>query len=458
MRELARAHGVTLFMAFLAVWQAVLQRLSGQPDLAVGTPVANRNRPEIEEVVGFFVNMLALRTDFRGSPSFAELLGRVRRVAMAAYDHTDVPFERLVDELSPGRDLSRQPLVQVMFTLEGAAPAELTLPGVEVEVLNLAGTVAKFDLTLELFAAGAGWTGHIEYNSDLFDRPTVARLAGHFANLAAAAAAAPQARLIDLALLSAAERQQIVGEWNDTDAAFPETTLLHQFFEAAVERAPESVAAVCAGQELTYAALEARSNRLARLLRDTGVERGTPVGVWVERSFELLSAVLGVLKAGGHYVALDDTWPAHRVESILEVDRGAGDRGGERAAAGPRGDALAAARARGRRLPGDRGGGAAGRIARPRERRRAVGLRGRAGGGPGDGGRLRQRLYGPAVQRGGGRRVPRPRAVAGFALAAAGLPGARDRQRLGAAALGAGSTSGPRHRRRSLAADSRTQP
>ena len=317
MRELARAHGVTLFMAFLAVWQAVLQRLSGQPDLAVGTPVANRNRPEIEEVVGFFVNMLALRTDFRGSPSFAELLGRVRRVAMAAYDHTDVPFERLVDELSPGRDLSRQPLVQVMFTLEGTAPAELTLPGVEVEVLNLAGTVAKFDLTLELFAAGAGWTGHIEYNSDLFDRPTVARLAGHFANLAAAAVAAPQARLADLELLSAAERQQILGEWNDTDAAFPETTLLHQFFEAAVERTPAAIAAVCAGRELTYAALEARSNRLARLLRGRGVERGTPVGVWVERSFELLVGVLGVLKAGGHYVALDDTWPAHRVESIL---------------------------------------------------------------------------------------------------------------------------------------------
>ena len=317
MRELARAHGVTLFMAFLAVWQALLQRLSGQPDLAVGTPVANRNRPEIEEVVGFFVNMLALRTDFRGAPSFGELLERVRRVAMAAYDHTDVPFERLVDELSPGRDLSRQPLVQVMFTLEGSPPAALTLPGVEVEVLNLAGTVAKFDLTLELFAADEGFTGHIEYNSDLFDRPSVARLAGHYATLAAAAVAAPLARLGDLELLSAAERQQIVGEWNDTDAAFPETTLLHQFFEAAAERAPEAIAAVCAGEELTYRALEARSNRLARLLCGRGVERGTPVGVWVERSFELLVGVLGVLKAGGHYVALDDTWPAHRVESIL---------------------------------------------------------------------------------------------------------------------------------------------
>ena len=317
MRDLARAQRVTQFMSFLAVWQAVLHRLSGQSDLAVGTPVANRTRPEIEEVVGFFVNMLALRTDFGGAPSFAELLGRVRRVAMEAYDHTDVPFERLVDELSPGRDLSRQPLVQVMFTLQSASPAPLALPGVTVEPLSLAGTVAKFDLTLELFEEVSGLSGHIEYNSALFDRATVARLAGHFVNLAAAVVAAPDARLSDLDLLSPAERHQLLGEWNDTEAPFPETTLLHQFFEAAAERSPESIAAVCAGRELSYGELEARSNRLGHLLRDVGVGRGAPVGVWVERSFDLLVAVLGVLKAGGHYVALDDTWPAHRVESIL---------------------------------------------------------------------------------------------------------------------------------------------
>jgi amino acid adenylation domain-containing protein len=317
LRDLARGQRVTLFMTFLAVWQVVLQRLSGQTDLAVGTPVANRTRPEIEDVVGFFVNMLALRTDFGGDPSFAELLDRVRRVAMSAYDHTDVPFERLVDELSPGRDLSRQPLVQVMFTLQSLSPAPLVLPGATVEPLNLAGTVAKFDLTLELSADGSGFRGGIEYNTDLFDRPTVARLAGHFVNLVAAVAANPESRLSGLELLSAAERHQILDEWNDTLASFPETTLLHQFFEAAAERSPAAVAAVCAGRELTYGELEARSNRLAYLLREVGVERGTPVGVWVERSLDLLTAVLGVLKAGGHYVALDDTWPGTRVESIL---------------------------------------------------------------------------------------------------------------------------------------------
>ena len=211
MRDLARGQRVTLFMAFLAVWQAVLHRLSGQDDVVVGTPVANRNRPEIEEVVGFFVNMLALRTDFGGNPSFAELLGRVRRVAMEAYDHTDVPFERLVDELSPGRDLSRQPLVQVMFTLQSASPAPLALPGVTVEILNLAGTAAKFDLTLGLLEDGSALSGHIEYNSDLFDRATVARLAGHFVNLAAAVVATPDARLSDFELLSSAERHQLLG-------------------------------------------------------------------------------------------------------------------------------------------------------------------------------------------------------------------------------------------------------
>ena len=458
LRDLARGQRVTLFMAFLAVWQAVLQRVSGQSDLAVGTPVANRTWPEIEEVVGFFVNMLALRTDLGGDPGFAELLGRVRRVAMEAYDHADVPFERLVDELSPGRDLSRQPLVQVMFTLQGVAPAPLALPGVTVEALSLAGTVAKFDLTLELFQDGSGWNGHIEYNTDLFDRPTVARLAGQFANLAAAVAAAPEARLSGLDLLSAGERHQLLGEWNDTLAAFPETTLLHQFFEAAVERSSEAVAAVCAGRELTYGELEARSNRLAHLLREVGVERGTPVGVWVERSLDLLTAVLGVLKAGGHYVALDDTWPGTRVESILAATRRSGDRGGSRPAAGGGGDALAAAGAVRPGLPGHRRAGAAGGDGRSGERAGAVGLRGGAGGGPGDGGWVRQRLHRAAFQRSRGGRVPGPGALAGRPLAAAGGAGAGDRQRLRAPAVGVGLPGGPRHRRRPLAADSGTQP
>ena len=298
---LGRREGSTLFMVLLALFQTLLSRYSEQEDIAVGTAVANRRRAELEDLIGYFANTLVLRGDLSGGISFQELLRRVREVALEAYAHQDVPFEQLVDQLQPQRDPSRTPLFQAMFVLQNVPREQLSLGEASVAPLVAEVTTAKFDLNFALSEGKDRIQGYLEYNTDLFDRPTVARLASHFANLAAAAVATPGTRLSGLDPLSAAERRQILREWNDTRAPFPEATLLHQFFEAAVERSPEAVAAVCAGRELTYAELEARSNRLAHLLRGiggTGVER-MPVGVWTERSFDMLTAVLGVLKAGG---------------------------------------------------------------------------------------------------------------------------------------------------------------
>ena len=321
LRELAESTGVTLFMLLLAGWQTLLHRISGQTDVAVGSPAANRGRSEVEGLIGFFINMLPYRTDFAADPSFAELLGRVRQGALEAYDHADVPFERLVDELRLERDLSRQPLVQVMFALQDAGLGALRLPGLAVETLDLAGAVAKFDLTLSLGEAEesgkGGFEGWIEYNADLFDRATVLRLAAQLGALLVSAAAAPGARVSQLGVLTPPERHQVVREWNDTATPFPESVLIHQFFEAQVDRAPGALAAVWQGETITYAGLEARANRLAHQLRRRGLERGAPVAVWLERSLDMLVAVLGVLKAGGYYVPLDPAWPAERVEGIL---------------------------------------------------------------------------------------------------------------------------------------------
>jgi amino acid adenylation domain-containing protein len=321
LRDLSRARRSTLFITLLAAWQALFHRITGQMDVAVGSPVANRSRPEIEGLIGFFVNMLALRSDCGGDPSFGELLGRVRATALEAYDHADVPFERLIDELGLDRDLSRQALVQVMFSLHTPPPVP-ALRGLETEPLHLSGAVAKFDLTLGLFDRGLsgddGIDGWIEYSTDLFDHSTVTRLAGWFLNLLATAAE-PERRLSELELLSTAERHQLLGEWNDTAAPFPAETLMHQFFETAADRDPAALAAVWNGRELTYAGLEERANRIANLLRSRGVVRGTPVGVWMERSLDMVAGVLAVLKTGGYYVPLDAAWPADRVEAILRT-------------------------------------------------------------------------------------------------------------------------------------------
>ncbi len=314
LRALARRRGSTLFMTLLAVWQTVLGRLSGQTDVAVGMPVANRGRSEIEGLVGFFVNMLALRTDLSGDPTFEELLGRIRRTALDAYAHQELPFERIVDELRPERDMSRQPLVQVMIAFQDAPTVPLVLPGIVARPLDLALPIAKFDLTLSLSGGDTGLSGLLEHSADLFDRTTVQRLAIHLVHVLEQVTAGPGARLSAIELLTPAERHQALREWNDTRVPFSEEALVHQFFEARVDRLPAALAALWKDERITYGSLEERANRIAHLLRE--IEAG-PVGVWMERSLDMIAAVLGVLKAGGTYLPCDAAWPADRVEAIL---------------------------------------------------------------------------------------------------------------------------------------------
>ena len=299
LQALAQREGVTLFMVLLAALDALLSRLSGQTDLVVGSPVANRNQVGIEELVGFFVNTLVLRADLGGDPSFRTLLGRVRETTLGAYAHQDLPFEKLVEELAPERTLAHAPLFQVMLSLQNTPMTALELPGLVLAPLAGESGAAKFDLSFTFEEAGGSLAGHLEYSSDLFDGATAARWIDHLEQLLTRVATDPEVSLSGIGLLAAAARHQILGEWNDTEEAFPATTLLHQFFEATAARTPDAPAAVCAGSELTYGELETRANRLAHLLRGAGSERGARVGVWAERSFDLLIAVLGVLKAGG---------------------------------------------------------------------------------------------------------------------------------------------------------------
>ncbi|HYG61612.1 MAG TPA: amino acid adenylation domain-containing protein, partial [Thermoanaerobaculia bacterium] len=311
--------GATLFMAALAGFMALLSRYAGQDDFAVGTPVAGRHHAELEELIGFFVNTLVLRAGLEGSPGFDELVGRVRQTVLWAFGHQDVPFERLVEELQPQRDLARPPLFQVMFSLQNASSERLALPGLSLHSLQQAVTTAKFELTLSLAETVAGLAGEIEYATDLFDRTTISRLAEHFAALLSAAVAAPSIRLTDLPLLGAAERQQLLLEWNDTQVTRRGAAVrIHELFEEQAARRPQAPAVSGQGTTLSYAELEARANRLARRLRRLGVGPETRVALCVDRSPEMVVALLGILKAGGAYVPLDPAHPAERLALVLD--------------------------------------------------------------------------------------------------------------------------------------------
>ncbi|HEX9670007.1 MAG TPA: amino acid adenylation domain-containing protein, partial [Thermoanaerobaculia bacterium] len=325
LRALGRRQGATLFMTLLAAFETLLGRLSGAIDLAVGSPIAGRNRAETEGLIGFFVNTLVLRADLGagadrpGEPTFAELLARVREVTLDAYAHQDLPFEKLVEELRPRRDLSHSPLFQVVFGLHNAPAARAHLPGLELRRMEIEVETAKFDLVLQLLETSAGLEGGLEFNRDLFDVATAERLLRHFATLVEGVVAAPEARLSELPLLTASELRQLIEEWNDTAAPFPHHLCLHELFEARAERAPEATAVVCGGGELSYGELERRANRLAHALRAGGSRPGDLVAVYLERSADLVVAVLAVHKAGGAYVPLEGSWPADRVHYILET-------------------------------------------------------------------------------------------------------------------------------------------
>ncbi len=317
LKEFSRREGVTLFMTLLAAFKALLYRYTGQTDIIVGSPIAGRNFVETEELIGFFINTLVLRTDLSGDPSFPELVARVREVALGAYEHQDVPFEKLVEELQPERLTSHSPLYQVMFELQNAPLGGLDLPGVSLELVAAENATAKFDLTMNLTETGELIAGGLGYNTDLFEAETMACMVSHFVNLLEDALDHPDGPVSALEMMSVEERTQLAFTWNDTQSDYPQDMLVHELFELQVERRPEAIAVVCEGEEITYSELNRRANEMARRLQTLGVGPETLVGVALERSIELVVALLGILKAGGAFVSFDFTYPKERLAFLL---------------------------------------------------------------------------------------------------------------------------------------------
>ena len=322
-RALGVTEGMTPFMTLLTAFKTLLYRYAGQDEIVVGVPIANRDRVEIEGLIGFFVNTLVMRTDFAGDPTFREALTRVRKVSLEAFEHQDVPFEKLVEQLQPERDLSRNPLFQVTFQLYGSNTgasengiASFDDAGSPFEV---DARTAKFDLRFDLAeTAGGGLTGFLEYDTALFSDESIARMARHFQTLLARAVADPDLRLSALSLLTPAELKELIVERNATTTPYPHEERIHELFERQVERTPDGVAVECEGETLTYAELDSRATRLAHYLRGLDVGLETPVGISTERSIEMIVGLLGILKAGGVYVPLDLDDPRERLLFSIE--------------------------------------------------------------------------------------------------------------------------------------------
>ncbi|MET0622970.1 MAG: amino acid adenylation domain-containing protein [Pyrinomonadaceae bacterium] len=322
LKALAQREGVTLFMLLLAAFKLLLYRYTGQEDVVVGTPIANRNRVELEGLIGFFVNTLVLRTDLSGRPSFVELLRRARAVSLGAYAHQEMPFEQLVEHLQPERSTSRSPLFQVMFSLQNAVTDEASLPGLTLQPLEVERVTTQFDLSLDALETADGVTAVAEYSTDLFDGSTVERMLGHFRAVLEGVVADPHASVAEVPLLTAPEREQLLAGWND--AALPHTTgeSLHELFEARAARAPDAPAVIYGDARVTYGELNARANQLAHYLKELGVGAESRVCVLLERSPVMVIGLLAVLKAGGAYVPLDPRYPKARLDYMLE-DAGA---------------------------------------------------------------------------------------------------------------------------------------
>jgi amino acid adenylation domain-containing protein len=321
-RALAAGEGCTPFMVLLAGLQALLARFSGQEDVVVGSPIANRTRRELQGLIGFFVNTLALRTDLAGDPTFRALLRRVRDVCAQAYEHQDLPFEKLVAELRPRRDLSRTPLFQVMLVLQNLPETDLRLPtGLTLRPVDFDAGTARFDLTFIVGEREGRFAGAVEYNTDLYETATAARLAEAWQALLAAATAQPDQRLSSLPVLSPGELHRVLVELNDTTTAFPSGEAAQARFEVQARACPEAIAVAGGGDHVSYAELDRRANRLAWHLRDLGVGPETLVGICLERSASTFAAILGVLKAGGAYLPLDPHYPTERLAFMVEDSR-----------------------------------------------------------------------------------------------------------------------------------------
>jgi amino acid adenylation domain-containing protein len=319
LKTLTSQQGVTLFMTLLAAFQTLLYRYTSQEDIVVGTSVANRERPEIEGLIGFFVNMVPLRAICSGNPKFHELLAQVRESTFKAYAHQGVPFDKLVQELQPIRNLSYPPIFQVVFSFQNQPNlTELTLSGLKLSFPSIELATSQFDLLLDVSESKEGLVGALQYNTDLFDRMTIVQMAQHFRSLLESIVADREQRLSDLRLLSDEEQTEALEVWNETTAEFPQDTCIHELFEQRVEAESDSIVAVFRDDQVSYAELNRRANQLARHLRATGVKAGDLVGICLEHSLEELIALLGVLKAGAGYMPLDPEHPAHRLSFMLK--------------------------------------------------------------------------------------------------------------------------------------------
>ncbi len=319
LKQVARQQGVTLFMLLLASFQSLLHRHSGQSDIRVGVPIANRNRAETEGLIGFFVNTQVLRAEFDVHTTFNELLQQVKHTALQAQAHQELPFEQLVEALQPQRSLSHSPLFQVMFNHQSQASANVrALPGLQVEALLPDSYPAQFDLTLNTAEHDGGLSAGLTYATVLFDPRTIERMAGHWLALLQAICANAAQRIAEVPMLDMAERQQILHDWNATAANFPNEDCLHSLIEAQVCATPDAPALIFATEQLSYAQLNARANQLAHRLRESGVGPDVLVGICVERSLELVIGLLAIIKAGGAYVPLDPDYPEDRLAYMMQ--------------------------------------------------------------------------------------------------------------------------------------------
>ncbi|MDJ0706015.1 MAG: amino acid adenylation domain-containing protein [Leptolyngbyaceae cyanobacterium MO_188.B28] len=318
LQSLSQQADATLFMTLLSAFAVLLSRYSNAEDIMIGSPIANRNRREIEPLIGLFVNTLVLRADLQGQPTFLELLKRVRHMTLDAYTHQDLPFEKLVEELQPERNLSHHPLFQVMFVLQNATTERFKFPDLTLASLEQDITAAKFDILLSMEETAQGLGGAWEYKTELFDARTIKQMMGHFQTLLASIVAYPDKPISELPLLRDVERRQLLIEWNDTQSEFPQSHCLQKLFESQVKQTPNAVAVVFENQKLTYQELNHRANQLAHHLRTLGVKPESLVGVCLERSLNLIVGLLGILKAGGAYVPLDPAYPHERLTFMLE--------------------------------------------------------------------------------------------------------------------------------------------
>ena len=314
----SRAQGVTQFMMLLAAFQVLLHRYCGQDDIAIGTPIAGRNRTEVEALIGFFVNTLILRTDLRENPTFAELLDRVRDVALNAYNNQDIPFEKLVEEINPQRSLSQTPLFNVLFAFQNMVKQMPELPGLAQSPYEIYNGAAKCDLYVSVVNRDSGPMLRADYDADLFESATVGRILRHYLTLLESFVADPDLRIDDAPLLSAAERHQLLVEWNDTKTDYPDDQCIQALFEAQADKTPDAVAVVFEHRRLTYRELNSKANRLARRLQDLGIGPSMAVGICLERSIEFVVGLLAILKSGGAYLPLDPSYPDERLRFMTE--------------------------------------------------------------------------------------------------------------------------------------------